>query len=93
MREDIKVRRKKNIDYIKGKKENCPCADCGCSYPGPVMEYHHLDGRDKDPNFGLRQMKTWGKQRIDEELSKCIILCANCHRMRHLSDLDPAKYS
>jgi hypothetical protein len=91
VREDIKIRRKKQLEYIKSKKEGVSCLDCGVSYPGPVMEYHHLDPTQKDPNFGLRQMKCWGTSRIDEELSKCVILCANCHRMRHLDDLT-AKY-
>jgi len=85
MREDIKVRRAQRIEYIKSKKD-VPCKDCGVSYPGPVMEFHHLDPNTKDSNFGLRQMKCWSVQRIDQELSNCVVLCANCHRMRHLSD-------
>jgi len=83
MREDIKERREERIEYIRSKKD-VPCIDCGKSYPRPVMEFHHLDPTIKDERFGVRQMKCWSEKRIDEELSKFVVLCANCHRMRHI---------
>ncbi|AOO12102.1 hypothetical protein Np200711_156 [Cyanophage S-RIM44] len=50
------------------------------------MEFHHLDPEVKDDNFNVGRMKTWSLKRIDEELSTCVVLCANCHRMRHVDD-------
>lgn len=89
-----KPRREANKAYILSKKD-CPCADCGQSYPSCVMDFHHLDEGSKDETLkprGLRaqsmleQMSKWGKKRIDAELEKCVVLCANCHRLRHMDD-------
>ena len=55
--------------------------DCGEKFPSVAMDFHHLDENKKDPGFA--NLKTWSMKRINEELDKCIVLCANCHRIRH----------
>ena len=55
------------------------CFDCGNSYPDCVYDFHHLYGKDANPSKAL----TWSDDRAIEELSKCVLLCANCHRIRH----------
>ena len=82
MREDIRKRREKHKEYILSKKDKA-CADCGKKYPLRVMDFHHLDPTIKDDGFRLGRMKTWSIKKIDEELDKCVVLCANCHRIRH----------
>jgi len=60
------------------------CHDCEKSYPPFVYEFHHLDPLQKDINPSgaiTRSMK-----RMWEELSKCIMLCSNCHKIRHHGD-------
>jgi hypothetical protein len=47
-----------------------------------ALEFHHLDGSRKD--FGISSKgytRSWSK--IRDELDKCILLCANCHREIH----------
>lgn len=80
-----RIRRQKRIDYMKSKKD-VPCADCGVKYPICCMDFHHEEERNQ--HFKKRvgvitEMKTWSIKRIDEELDKCVVLCANCHRIRH----------
>ena len=55
------------------------CTDCGNSFPDFVYDFHHLDGKDVNPSKAL----TWYPERAADELSKCILLCSNCHRIRH----------
>mgnify|MGYP003431129005 FL=1 len=46
------------------------------------MEFHHLDPEQKD--FGIAAKgytRSWEK--VKEELDKCIMVCANCHREIH----------
>ena len=81
MRPDIRKRREKHQVYLN-KRKDVPCADCGGRFPSVAMDFHHTDESKKDPGFN--NMKTWKIQRIDEELEKCVVLCANCHRVRHL---------
>lgn len=57
------------------------CHDCGNRYPDCVYDFHHLDPNEKD--FKLSDVRTLDKNKIDKELAKCIMLCSNCHRMRH----------
>lgn len=57
-----------------------PCADCGVQYPYYVMEFDHVRG-DKVGNVNnLRWSK--GIAKIAEEIAKCEVVCANCHRQR-----------
>jgi len=56
-----------------------------------TLDWHHLDPAQKDHNVA-KMYKSFGRQRILEEISKCQCLCANCHRKVH-RDLRQAKTS
>lgn len=58
------------------------CCDCGGSFPECVYDFHHLDPSQKDTSFGKINTNSWA--RIEKEIiGKCVMLCANCHRIRH----------
>ena len=66
------------VEYMGGK-----CTDCGfeTEHLG-VYEFHHPDPNEKD--FAISQngaTRSWEKTAA--ELDKCVMLCANCHRIRH----------
>lgn len=46
-----------------------------------VFEFHHIDPTLKDKNY--KSIKGWSWKKIEKELEKCEILCANCHRIEH----------
>lgn len=48
-----------------------------------VLECHHLGAKVK--NIGDVLSRRWSLRRIVQELLKCEILCANCHRIETLS--------
>ena len=57
-----------------------PCADCGKSYPSYVMDFDHGEG-DKVGNVGSMKHRV-SLTRLQEEIDKCEVVCANCHRER-----------
>lgn len=83
-------KKKRNIDNSERNRQRKrdaveafgnKCHDCGNSYPDCCFDFHHLDSNSKDmnPSAVLRL----SKERRDAELEKCVLLCANCHRIRH----------
>lgn len=72
-------RKLKAISYKGGK-----CIDCNLQLQNShyaVFEFHHLDPSLKDHDWGKLRLTSWAK--ITQELDKCVLLCANCHRIRH----------
>ena len=67
--------------FVRDLKEGRPCADCGIEYPPPAMDWHHLDASLK--SFNVSNPGRWTKRSILAEIEKCVLLCANCHRLRH----------
>jgi hypothetical protein len=55
-----------------------PCVDCGERDP-VVLEFDHL--RDKSFAIGP-SLSRRGWQDILDEMKKCEVVCANCHRRR-----------
>ena len=57
-----------------------PCVDCG--EPDPVvLDFDHVRGRKvANVSFLVFRLKTWAV--ILEEIEKCEVVCANCHRRR-----------
>lgn len=70
-----KEKRKFIYDYLSN--HNCEC--CGESDP-VVLEFDHIDRELKTCNVST--MINNSLEKIKEEISKCRVLCANCHR-RH----------
>ena len=62
------------------KAKSQPCADCGQRYPYYVMDFDHL-GDDKRFNISTARFRE-SRAAIEEEIEKCEVVCANCHRSR-----------
>ena len=58
-------------------REN-PCADCGEDDP-VVLEFDHLRDKQFAISKGLTD-RNW--QDVLDEIAKCDVVCANCHRRR-----------
>lgn len=60
---------------------NNPCVDCSESDP-IVLEFDHIDPKTKcfDISKAVRSGKSWEK--VLEEIVKCVVRCANCHKRR-----------
>jgi len=77
----VYARRKKvramAVEYKGGKCENCGYYRCL-----DALEFHHKDPAQKDFSISSKgYTRSW--IRVKEELDKCTILCANCHREFH----------
>jgi hypothetical protein len=76
----IKVRwhdkKKEAIEFMGGK-----CIDCKGVFHPAVYQFHHLDPKTKEFSWGKGRLKNFEK--IKKELAKCVLLCANCHVIRH----------
>ena len=49
------------------------------------LEFHHLDSSTKEGN--ISQLISRGSLiKVQEEIEKCVILCANCHRKVHYDE-------
>ena len=57
------------------------CLDCSGEYHYSVFDFHHLDPSTKDVDWSKLRLRS--DSAIKAELAKCVMLCANCHRMRH----------
>ena len=73
---------RKVIRAVLDKAKKKPCTDCGNSYPPYVMDFDHRPGNRK--SFGLANAVNSHKAllEIQEEIAKCDVVCANCHRER-----------
>lgn len=77
-----KVRAKvRAIEYLGGS-----CVDCGYNKSIAPLQFHHLDPAQKEFNIGRYLGSSWAT--VLEELKKCVLLCANCHCVRHATKIE-----
>ena len=81
--ETIKKRQKALIkaqrELVKSYKESNPCTDCGNFFPYYVMDLDHLSDKISIVSAMFGKYST---KKILEEIEKCELVCANCHRIR-----------
>ncbi len=72
----------KALEYLASKG----CAECGERDPR-VLEFDHLDPRRKkhDVSRILADGYSWGSEKLREEIRKCRVICANCHRLHTIT--------
>lgn len=72
--------RLENAELIRSAKAR-PCADCGGTFPACVMDFDHVRGK-KMFTIGDHGHLRVSPSRVREEILKCEVVCANCHRIR-----------
>ncbi len=85
------VRHLNNRNYIKRNRENMiaylrdlACCDCGES-DIRVLEFDHVRGT-KLLDVSVMVARGYGWRRIESEIEKCVVRCANCHRRKTVLD-------
>lgn len=71
-----KTNKQRAINYLGGK-----CNICGYSKCMAALVFHHKDITQKEFTIGHILQNSW--ETIQQELDKCILLCANCHGEVH----------
>jgi predicted HNH restriction endonuclease len=67
-------------------RDNGECFFCKVDDPD-VLDFHHIHPEDRRFNVA-NSWRHYGIKAIKEEIAKCIIVCANCHRKIHAGKLE-----
>lgn len=75
---------KDRAEYMRAYKLERGCMDCGYSEHGVALDFDHRPDEEKlFPPSSMRVLGTW--QQMLDEIAKCDVVCANCHRVRTFS--------
>ena len=91
--EVYKEYKQRSVDSVRKWRENAKksmihamggkCQICGYDRHHKALEMHHIDPSIKEKSFGNLMAAPGRLEDWHEELEKCVLLCANCHREVH----------
>lgn len=77
-----KARKEFLRDWLMRYKAEVSCVVCGEDHPA-VLEFHHRDPGTKRYELSVMVSRAMTISSMLEEIDKCDVLCANCHRKLH----------
>lgn len=80
--ERVKNRRKEIETWFRDLKKTFKCSVCGESC-WVCLDLHHINPSEKERTVMQLVHRCCSKEMILKELSKCIVVCSNCHRKIH----------
>ena len=72
--------RERNREYIRQYLKRHPCVDCG-EADSIVLEFDHVVGL-KRKEVSILVSEGARLRALADEVAKCVVRCANCHRRR-----------
>jgi heterodisulfide reductase subunit B len=83
-RQSLAARKKELKQEWDTFKATLACTKCGFSHSA-ALDFHHEDPSTKE--HSVNQLISDGRfRKAYEEIKKCIVLCANCHRIHHYKE-------
>lgn len=80
-----KERQGKNVKRFNGWKIQQHCIAC-LDDDESCLDLHHLDPSKKDATVS-DVVRSWSWEHLQEEIDKCVVLCASCHRKVHANKI------
>lgn len=74
--------KRRNKQWFADLKKTLSCEHCGEDHPA-VLQFHHMDPAQKDVEVSVMIANGSSIRRVQDEIAKCIVLCANCHFKVH----------
>lgn len=78
----VHERKRKLWKFYNQLKAVVKCVRCGETHPA-TLQFHHLNPEQKEFILAEAVNRGFSKERIQKEIAKCEVLCANCHAKEH----------
>lgn len=89
-KQQYKERNKKQRErtrQIINEAKSVGCTVCG-EKEFACLDFHHLSDKD----MAVSAMLAFNDQKVREEISKCVVLCSNCHRKHHAGIIPESEF-
>jgi len=85
---EVRERRKSLRRWYAEWRRTLSCQRCGlagenCPW---LLEFHHRPDEEKVASVSFLVNNGYSTARVQEEMDKCDVLCANCHRREHYEE-------
>lgn len=80
---DMYKDKEKQKEACLSYKRTLKCEICGYNKHPSALEFHHRNPDNKIKNISKMMNQNSSKIDIIKEISKCMVLCANCHAIIH----------
>lgn len=74
--------RQESREWVREYKSTLKCVRCGFDHPA-ALDFHHIDSTTKSRDISGMITSGYTIEQIKQEINKCEVLCANCHRIEH----------
>lgn len=74
--------RKRSKQALVNRLKAAPCTDCKRFFHPCAMDFDHLDPTQKTAAISQLIIRSCSDEKILEEIQKCELVCATCHRIR-----------
>ena len=75
-------KRRKKVRQMAVEYKGGRCQVCGYDRCIKALEFHHKNPNEKDFSVSSKgYARSWA--RVKQEIDKCLLVCANCHREIH----------
>lgn len=88
MKSKAEAHRREMRAWVNEWKEKEGCSKCGFMGKHYQLDLDHVDPNTKYAQNHRAYEPNWIKERIETEIAKCVILCANCHREKTFTNSD-----
>lgn len=73
--------------FVDRYKLRYGCRVCGYRSHAIALDFHHINPTQKIRTVASMIRRSSGISSIKDEIRKCVLLCANCHRVQHSYEL------
>jgi len=80
---DYRMKKREELkSWLQDYKDDLECKHCD-EDRNPALDFHHTDESEKKSSISTMVHNVSSKETVIEEIEKCEVICANCHRVHH----------
>ena len=87
VKNEVRLRKTSVKVWFREYKEELQCSECD-EDNSICLDFHHIDRTTKRDTVCSLVINGYSIETILEEIAKCIVLCANCHRKKHRDEFE-----